>query len=191
MPRIKRNTLIKGASGDYRREYVYKVRGDGTFIAAMPERDPKREKTENEKLFRRKSTAARAYAQAAIADPVLKAFYTKRTSKANKNSAFNVAFRDFQNYPTVDLIETDKYTGAIGSRIGVFADDDCEVTGVAVSIFSAAGALIEEGPAVYVPLEGGAWIYTATQNNPVLAGSKIKATAKDRPTHEGFKEVTL
>lgn len=189
MPRIKRNTLIKGASGNYRGEYVYKVRGDETFIAAMPERDPNREKTENEKAFRRKSNAARAYARAAIADPLIKAFYEKKVSKTN--SAFNVAFRDFQTYPTVDEIVTATYTGALGSKISVFADDDCEVTGVVVSIVSAAGVLIEEGPAVFDAFEGGAWIYTTTQNNPVLAGSKIKATAKDRPSHEGFKEVIL
>lgn len=189
MPRIKRNTLIKGASGNYRREYVYKVRGDDTFIAGMPEIDRKKPKTARQKTFRQISISAQAYAKAAMADLELKKYYNTRISRSN--SAFNVAFQDFQKKPYVDEIKTTGYTGVAGSLIAVAAYDDCKVTGVTVRIISAAGVLIEEGQAIVNNFMGGLWIYTTTQNNPVLAGTKIRATCKDLPQNEGFKEVTL
>jgi len=80
--------------------------------------------------------------------------------------------------------------GKNSSRVS-FAFDDCEVTEVIVSITSAAGVLLEEGPAVMIRLEGAKWIYTATLNNPALPGTKIRAACKHRPKNEGFMEVTL
>ncbi len=189
MPRIKKNSLVKGASGNYRREFVYKNRGDKTFFGGMPELDPKRARTPKEKAFRQKSISATAYARAVVADPLLKAFYQKKVK--NGNTAYNVAFADFQKKPYVEVINTGQYTGAPGSTIAVEAFDDCEVTEVKVSITSAAGVLIEEGQAVVNMFEGGKWIYTTTQNNAALPGTKIKATCKDRPKSEGFLEVTL
>jgi hypothetical protein len=189
MPRIKKNSLVKGASGNYRREFVYKNRGDKTFFGGMPELDPKRTRTPREKAFKQKSISATAYAQAVIADPVLKAFYQKKVS--NGNTAYNLAFKDYQTMPYVDIIDTGKYTGVPGSTIVVEAFDAFEVTDVIIRITSAAGVLIEEGPAIVNKLEGAKWFYTATQNNPVLPGTKIKATCKDRPKHEAFKEVIL
>src|SRR5689334_18670965 len=112
MPRIKKNILVKGASGNFRGEIVYKNRGDKTFFGAMPELDPKRVRTPKEKAFRQKSISATAYAQAVVADPVLKAFYQKKVK--NGNTAYNVAFRDFQKLPYVEKIDTGKYTGAPG-----------------------------------------------------------------------------
>jgi len=190
MPRIKRNTLIKGVSGNYRREFVYKVRGDQTYIAGMPEIDKKKPKTERQKKFRQKGVSARAYAKAAMADLELKKFYNSRATKLI--SAFNVAYQDFQKKPYVDEIQVKDYTGVAGSLVMVGAYDDIgKITGVTVQITSAAGVLIEEGPAIINDFLGGLWVYTSTQNNPVLAGTKIKATCKDLPKNEAFLEVTL
>lgn len=192
MPRIKRNTLIKGASGNYRGEYVYKVRQDETFIASMPELDPKRPRTDKEIAFRENGISAVAYATGAMANPELKKFYTEKAkSKDTRGTAFNVAFRDFQKKPYVREIDTKKYTGIPASEILVAAYDDCKVTGVTVRIFSAAGVLIEEGPAVFKSTEGSRWVYATTQNNPVLAGSKITAICKDLPGGEGFLDKLL
>src|SRR5690349_13801884 len=102
MPRIKRNTLIKGASGNYRGEYVYKVIQDETFIASMPDLDPKRQRTDKEIAFRERGISAVAYATGAMADPELKKFYTtKANAKDSRGSAFNMAFRDFQKKPYI------------------------------------------------------------------------------------------
>ena len=189
MPKIKRNSLVKGASGNYRREFVYKNRGDKTFFGGMPNVDPKRPRTPKEKAFRQNSISAIAYAKACIADPLRKAFYQKKVK--NGNTAYNVAFADFQKKPYVEEIDMGEYTGAPGSKVLILAFDDCEVTEVKVSITSAAGVLIEEGLGVVDNDLGGKWVYTATQNNPALPGTKIRATCKDRPKHEGFKEVIL
>jgi hypothetical protein len=59
-----------------------------------------------------------------------------------------------------------------------------------VEIYSAAGALLEKGNAVQQG-NGVDWIYTATQANNALAGSKIKAIATDVPGNEGTLELTL
>jgi hypothetical protein len=189
MPRVKRNSLTKGLSGNYKREFVYKVRGDRTYLVGMPELDEKRVRTPREKLFGRKGVSAVAYAQAAMANPELKAFYESRATKIR--SVFNVAFRDFQKSPVVELIDVSQYTGVPGSVITLEASDDGKVTGVTVQIFSAAGALIESGEAVYEPLQGAKWYYTITQNNPALPGTKITAVAKDLPQNEGSLDKIL
>jgi hypothetical protein len=189
MPIIKNNTLIKGASGKWKKEYVYKQRGDQTFLAAMPEIDKNRIPTVKQEEVKDRFTSARYYAEAAMADPELKKFYASKVS--NSNTPFNVAFKDFQRPPQVTSLETDKYTGVPGSVVLVKAKDDCKVTGVTVRIVSAAGILIEEGEAVFNTLRNGKWVYAATQNNPALAGCKVTAIAKDIPNNEGLKEVTL
>jgi hypothetical protein len=186
MPRIKKNTLIKGASGAYQDEFVYKQRGGKTHIAGMPTKDKNREPTALQEAVIDRFSSASAYAVAAVADPELKKFYQSKVSDGN--TAFNVAFRDFQRKPKVKEIFTDDYTGVIGSEIGVNAKDDCKVTDVTVRIVSAAGVLIEEGNAI---LRKGRWYYATTQNNPVLAGTKITATAKDLPENRASLDKTL
>jgi hypothetical protein len=189
MPKVKKNSLVKGISGNFRKEFVYKLRGDDTFLVGMPVLDKNRPRTLKEKQFRQNGVSARAYAKAAMLNPELKAFYEKRRSSSN--SAFNVAYRDFQKKPYVDDIDTSKYTGAVGSLIAVAAYDDGKVTGVRVQIFSAAGVLIEEGETVYSDIKGDRWFYTATQNNPALPGTKITAIVRDLPENEGFMDKIL
>ena len=53
------------------------------------------------------------------------------------------------------------------------------------------GVLIEEGLALIDDSKGGIYVYTATQNVPVLAGTKIRATCKNLPNNEGFLEKTF
>jgi hypothetical protein len=189
MPRIKKNTLIKGASGNYQKEFVYKQRGGKTFIAGMPTVDKKRVKTVNSVKVTQRFLSARAYAEAAMADPVRKAFYAKKVQDGQ--TAFNVAFKDFQKKPSIFEIDTENYVGTIGSEVAVTAMDDCKVTDVAVRIVSPAGVLIEEGLAVFNAFNNARWIYTATQNNPALPGCKITATAKDLPGNKGSLDKTL
>jgi hypothetical protein len=189
MPVIKKNTLIKGASGDFQGEYVYKQIGGKTHIAGMPTVNKKRVRTDKEIKVTLRFLSARAYAEAAMADPVLKAFYAKKVSGGIR--AFNVAFRDFQKKPSVYEIDAVNYNGTPGSQIAMIAFDDCKVTGVSVRIFSAAGVLIEEGDCIFNAFNNARWIYTAIQNNPALPGCKIIATAKDLAANEGSLEKVL
>jgi hypothetical protein len=190
MPRIKKNTLIKGASGNWQGELVYKQRGGQTFIAGMPTVDPNREATERQEEVMDTFASASAYAAEAILDPQLKAYYESKISESN--TAFNVAFRDFAKLPKISEIKTDLYTGIAGSEIAVTAKKiGTKVTGVTVRIFSAAGALLEEGPAVVDNRRRRRWYYATTQANPALPGSKITAIATDLPGNEVTLEKTL
>jgi hypothetical protein len=189
MPRVKKNTLIKGLSGNFQKEFVYKVRGDGTFVAGMPVIDKTRVRTPTQIRFRQRGASARAYARAAMANPELKAFYESRRSSAN--SAYNVAFRDFQTSPEVYDIDTSKYTGVTGSQISVSAFDKGKVTGVTVRIFSAAGVLLEEGETVYSDIKGDKWFYTTTQNNISIPGTKVTVIARNLPENETIVDKIL
>ena len=87
-------------------------------------------------------------------------------------------------------INKDSYHGAVGDTITIDATYDFKVATVSISIHNAAGALVEQGDAV-LPVDKPDWLYTATQANPALAGSKITATATDLPGNTGSLEVTL
>lgn len=107
-----------------------------------------------------------------------------------RQNLYSRALEDFMKPPVVKTITTREYNGAAGSKLTIRAKDDFRVTKVFVEIYSAAGALLEQGSAVITPNIVD-WNYTATQANPLLAGSKIKATATDVPGNEGMLEITL
>ena len=189
MPVIKENIMVQGASGHFKKQVVYKQRGGKTYIAGMPTVDKKRERTLTEVKVTQRFVSATAYAEAAMLDPVLKALYTKKVKPGQ--TARNVAFKDFQKKPSVLEIDTENYLGTVGSEIAVTATDDCQVAGVTVRIFSAAGDLIEEGNATFNVHNNARWIYVATQNTPALPGCKITATAKDLPGNKGTLDKVL
>ncbi|MDP4262235.1 MAG: hypothetical protein Q8941_06860 [Bacteroidota bacterium] len=189
MAKINENPLVRGARGNFGKKYVYKKRGDDTHIARMPTVNKNAVATEKQVAVRDQFTSAALYAQGAISSPDLKKEYEKKAT--NGQTAFNVAFRDYLKAPVVKSIDTGKYNGTVGSTIVVKAKDDFRVKEVAVSIFSAAGALLEEGNAVLNPLDRNKWIYTATQANALLAGSKISASALDLPGNSGMLEITI
>jgi hypothetical protein len=189
MPVIKNNSLIKGASGAYQGEFVYKQRGGKTFIAGMPTVKKKKAGNKNREKVMRKFGSASDYAVAAMEVPELKAFYATKVSGGN--TAYNIAFRDFYRKPKVVEIDTINYNGTPGSQIAVSAVDDCKVTGVVVQIISADGVLIESGDAIFVAMNNARWIYSATEDNPELVGCRITAVAKDLPENEGSLEKIL
>jgi hypothetical protein len=141
---------------------------------------PRKVQTESDvqRGIRSKFKLAAAYARVAIADPATKQLYSKMASPGQ--TAFNLALADYFTPPTVDNIDTDGYTGVVGSKIEIEANDDFMVKSVDVKIAKADGTLIEQGPAV---ADGLKWTYTATQANPVLSGTKITVTAKDLPAN--------
>ncbi|OQP52825.1 hypothetical protein A4H97_24305 [Niastella yeongjuensis] len=191
MAKIKDNLLVRGASGNVGKQFVYRKRGEDTFITRMPSIDENAKPTEKQELVRERFFAAAGYATGAIADPNIKAQYQKRAKAKSGVTAYNVAFRDFLKAPVVKQIDTTKYNGTPGSTIVINATDDFRVIEVAVSIKTAAGVLVEEGNAILNPINRNEWTYAATQNNAALAGSIILATAKDLPGNKGTLEATV
>lgn len=189
MSNVSKNPLVRKASGKFSDDFVYRTRGKKTTIAKLPVFDPNAEKTEKQLEVRELFAAAAMYAQGAITSEDLKKEYQKKTNA--QNTAYNIAFRDFLKAPKVRSINSEDYTGAIGSTIVVRAIDDFRVAAVKVSIRTSAGVLIEEGNAILNPIFRERWTYTATQNNAVLAGTVITATAQDLPENKTTLEVVM
>jgi hypothetical protein len=107
-----------------------------------------------------------------------------------RQNLFSRALEDYMSSPVVNSIRPDAYTGVVGSTITVRAVDDFRVTGVQVEIFAASGTLLEKGNAI-LQINGLDWIYTATQANAALTGTKINAIATDVPGNTGTLAITL
>lgn len=191
MAKIKDNLLVRGASGNVGKQFVYRKRGDETFITRMPTTDKNAKPTEQQEKVRDQFTAAAGYATGAISDPKLKAEYQKKAKQTAGRTAYNVAFRDYLKAPVVKGIDTSAYNGTVGTTIVVDARDDFRVVEVTVSIKTAAGVLVEEGNAILNPINRNEWFYKATQANAAISGSVIQVTAKDLPGNKGNLQITL
>jgi hypothetical protein len=189
MAKVTENLLVRGARGNVGKQFVYRKHGENTTIVKMPSINKNAVPTDNQLKKRELFAEAAAYAQDAIASADLKKEYDKKSSPGK--TAFNIAFRDYLKAPVVKNIDAGKYNGQIGSVIVVNAKDDFRVVSVQVSIRNAAGVLIEEGSAVLDPVRRSLWNYATTQNNATLAGSVLRATAKDLPGNTGLLEITL
>ncbi len=188
MARITKNGLVKGARGNFAKQFVYKKRGKTTHLADMPEAS-KVPPTPEQIELRDRFGLATLYAKAAMLNPDIKKQYQKKASAGA--TAFNVAVRDYFKPPVVKSIDPSNYTGSVGSRLVITAKDDFRVVSVKVTIQTAAGNLVEEGEAVLNPEDLGKWIYAATQDNATLAGTVITATAKDRPGNSATLDINL
>jgi hypothetical protein len=109
---------------------------------------------------------------------------------ARKKSALIVAITDYLNAPRVDLIETGEYQGNIGDKIQVKAVDDFKVAAVKIVITDSDGNILEKGEAE-ADLKLYHWNYVAKVANPSVAGTRITATAFDRPGNKGQLEKAL
>ena len=176
-----------GLSGTVAKQLTFRQWAGRTIVGKK--RGPSAVPPTDEFLARQaKFKSSIAYAKGAIKDPAVKALY-KAAAKLGY-SAFNVAMADAYLAPTVNSINTGNYHGAAGDTIIVNATDDFKVKGVTVSIHTAAGDLVEEGIAV-MQINETDWLYTATQANAALAGSKITAVASDLPGNSTPFSVNL
>lgn len=126
------------------------------------------------------------YGKAAMQDSARKNLYEGTSDQ----SAFDAAFADFLNAPSIDAIDLSEYSGRIGSRISITVVDDFEVASVYVKIQNADGSIADEGfadPGLFKT----EWIFTASQDNPVLKGDKITVTASDLPGNDAALERYL
>lgn len=189
MAKVGENLLVAKSRGNVGKQFVYKKRGNNTHIARMPTVDKNAVATEKQEKVRDLFASASLYAQGAMTSPELKKLYQKKATDGS--TAFNVAFKDYTKPPRVKSIDTAKYTGNPGSEIVVVARDDFRLKDVMVSIYNAAGELVETGNAILNPINRNKWVYTATVLHNALPGTKITALVRDIPENEARLEVVL
>ena len=181
------NDPLEGSSGRFGKRLVYRQRGLKTIIARRPvkNKNPKTPRqTEVQDLF----SEGVLYAKAVIADGVKKALYQAKVS--GNQSAFNLALSDFCKAPEIRKYNVTEYAGQIGDKISIRVIDDFKVEWVKLIIKDCTDTTIEEGAAV-LSANGADWIYTATVENPCLAGAKLIISAADLPGNITTQEVVL
>jgi hypothetical protein len=166
--------------------WVYRLRAGQMLITKRPDFSgvvPSQAQLD----VRQRFSEARRYAQIALANPVLRAFYAER-AKGTLSNAGAEATTDYLRPPTVHNVDLAQYHGAIGNVITVEASDDTGIVGVTVTLRDAAQAVIESGPAALV---NGRWTYQATEVVAIGASVVIEAEASDRPGNVGRMTVPL
>jgi hypothetical protein len=183
---VKDNYVTSGASGNVGEQWSFRQRAGRTVLAKQRGASSKPPTAKNLAIQSRFKTSA-AYALKAMKDPATKAAYAAAAPRGV--SAFNMALADAAKSPVVSQIDSTAYHGAVGDKLVIDATDNFKVVSVAVTIDSAAGALLETGNAVLD--ENGNWNYAATVANAATPGSKITAVASDLPGNTGMLSVTL
>ena len=184
------NSVITGKfRGALGKELVFREWEGKTVVAKAP-KARKGDPTPGQVQTQDKFLLASRYANAVMKgqDQGIRDAYT--AALRPRQNVYSRAVEDFLSPPVVKTIGTGNYTGVIGSTIKIRAVDDFRVTGVQVEIHAANGTLLEKGNAEQ-QVNGVDWIYTATQANNLLTGSKINAIATDAPGNEGALEITL
>jgi hypothetical protein len=183
------NLVEKSVSGAMGKELILREVGDAGLLAEAPTINPNRVPTPAQEDQQDKFAAASDYANAVLENPDLKETYEAKATK--RKPAFRVAFTDYLKAPKVKKIDSSGYKGTVGSTIVVRAVDDFAVKQVSVSIYNAAGDLVEEGLAILDPIIRVRYVYTASQVVAILPGCKIKAVAEDIPGNKGELQITL
>lgn len=182
------NMLLKESSGSMGKIMTITRKKSGTIQLGKHRGSNTTPATEKQLEVQRQFKKAIVYGRAVLQDPELKALYQAAARK--DQSAFNVAVRDASKAPEISNIDTEMYTGAIGSTITVRAIDDFKVAGVRVRITTAAGVVVEQGDAV-LQANGLDWLYVATVLNDELQGSVVRASARDLPANETVAELVV
>jgi len=183
---VKDNYVTSGASGNVGNQWSFRQRAGKTVLAKQRGASSKPPSPGMLAVQDRFKTAF-AYARVAMKDPATKAAYAAAAPRGV--SAFNFALGDAAQSPVVNKIDSTNYHGAVGDKLVIDATDNFKVTGVVITIDSAAGVLIETGNAVLDDNKN--WIYTVTVANAAIVGSKITAVASDLPLNTGTLSVIL
>lgn len=181
MAKVTFNALTKGFSGMIGRMLVFRRVGNNTIVQAAPVRKAKWSPAQKEQRQRFKE--ASLYAGGVTANPAMKMAYALTVRGQKGKAAYHAALTDFLNPPEITHVDCTGYTGQPGSRIHVLACDDFKVVSLSVQILAADGTVIESG-AAHVQVNGVEWVYTATVENVLTAGSCVKVKARDLPGNE-------
>ncbi|MRG45055.1 hypothetical protein GFS24_08010 [Chitinophaga sp. SYP-B3965] len=96
---VKRNSIMRGASGKLGDELVARQRNGVTVYCKLPRPYPP--KTDKQIANQERFSRANDFAKAAVKDPVRKAYY--QSIKKPTQTAFNAAFQDAYNKPEVQV----------------------------------------------------------------------------------------
>ena len=180
---------MKGASGMLGNVVVFREQKNGKLI--MANRPKKRDTlTDQQKLQKSKFLQAVQYAKAQVADPVSKAEYETGMTD-NLISAYSVALTDYLRGPEILEVNTSGYLGQIGDKLLLNVFDNFKVTSVVVEIRTALDVLLEKEAAIQDAINPLLWMYTTTEPNNVLPGTKIFVRAYDKPGNVTVKEIVL
>jgi hypothetical protein len=175
MAKATNNILLAQLSGTIGKQLTVMQRG-GQTIVSKAKKKIKRRPSDKQMDARFKFMTAASYGKWVMENPDLKEVY-QAAVKPGQN-AYNLAVSDAYNPPEVQDVRTDGYHGHAGDTIIVRAIDDFRVFQVIVSIYTAAGQLLEEGNALQCRNVKD-WTYTAKQENPDFKGGWIVAMAED------------
>jgi hypothetical protein len=95
-----------------------------------------------------------------------------------------VAVKDWMVKPTFQPLDFSEYSGNVGAKIQVLAQDDIGLASVIFTLTAIDGTQLEPGPAVEDGVRTGDWIYTATVPVPLGADIFVEARGVD---HAGNK----
>ncbi|AMD85381.1 hypothetical protein SAMN05444369_11090 [Capnocytophaga haemolytica] len=185
MAEVKDNVFLKGVSGKFGDQFVFKQRNGKTFICRKPQLPAQR--TPNQKKHAMRFADATAYSVEARQDPELYNYYAKIAKRKGK-TAHNIAVADYFAMPSIEEIDASQYTGAAGETIIINAFKATKVAKVTVQLRDAEGALIEQGEATEA-LQG--WLYITTTDNPQPSGTHLIARAIDLPGNIAEQEIVL
>lgn len=184
------NSIITGKfRGILGKELVFREWEGKTVVAKAPkgrEGEPTPAQAETQEKF----LLASRYARAVLRNPDPGMAEAYAAVLKPRQNVYSRAVEDFMSSPVVKSINTRNYNGVSGDKIVVRAMDDFRVVSVWVEIYDANGTLLEASRTEQ-SANGLDWIFTATQANNPLAGSKIIAKATDVPGNEGTLEVDL
>ena len=176
-----KNKNLKNSEKDYSGIFgtkMYLKAKKGKSELTIPKKRVAGELTPKQKAARKRFLSATKFGKRVMRNPELLAAY----SPASKNS-LNPYVLAVTNYLTpieVDDVNVSGYTGAIGDKIIVEAEDLVAITGVTITIEDSTGALVERGDCVNDP-EFDNWVYTVTEGVDSVTGFYITARVTNYP----------
>jgi hypothetical protein len=163
MAKVKSNVLVRGLSGKFADQVVFRHMKDGrTIVADIPDFS-NRELSPDQKEHHERFRQAAAYAKPASKSEPL---YAKLAAGTAKN-AYNIAFGDWFNPPVIQSVDI------ADGVIRILAHDDVRVVGVRVMILDGEGKVLEQGEAVL--LDGDQWEYMPTATGKVVVDARDMA----------------
>ena len=128
------------------------------------------------------------YVRNAMKDSFLRTFYSELDMPGY--SLYERALIDCHFAPNIVSVGWKKYTGKPGDRIPIKVFDDCGLLSVYLSIFDAAGNLVESDYALPIKYEIK-WVYTVLKENLAVKGCHIVVTAMDWPENKTVKTFRI
>jgi hypothetical protein len=160
MAKVHNNIIVRGISGKFGGQVVFRQLRDGrTIMCAVPDFS-KRVLSKDQKAHHTKFKIGAAYAKAAAKTEPL---YAELAAGTMKN-AYNVALADFFHPPVIYSVEQ------VDSFLRIRASDDVKVARVSVTVFDGDGKVLEKGEATQ--LDEAFWRYDPQHDGRALVEAR-------------------